>query len=129
VALAAGHRPCAECRREAYERFRGAWATAFGTADRAAEIDRRLHADRVRRDRRQVRLDARLGDLPDGAFVLADGVAHLLWQGALRAFSPAGYGAPLPIGQDEVVPVLTPRATLDVLTAGYLPQLHPSAAV
>ncbi|SFB75609.1 hypothetical protein [Tropicimonas isoalkanivorans] len=129
VALAAGHRPCAECRRKAYERFRGAWVTAVGSGDRAAQIDRRLHVDRVRRDWRQVRHDLRLGDLSDGAFVLVDGRAHLLWHGALRPFSRAGYGSPLPIERDAVLTVLTPRATLAVLKAGYTPHVHPSAAV
>src|SRR3979490_1903159 len=35
TAFAAGHRPCAECRRPDYLRFLDAWAKATGLADRA----------------------------------------------------------------------------------------------
>jgi hypothetical protein len=34
TALAAGHRPCAECRRTAFNRFRDAIATAEGTTEK-----------------------------------------------------------------------------------------------
>jgi hypothetical protein len=74
TALAAGHRPCAYCRRDAYLAFRAAWATAnaglgFGTTPRATEIDRVLHAERVGPGRAKRLYRADLASLPDGTFV------------------------------------------------------------
>jgi hypothetical protein len=71
TALAAGHRPCAECRREDFRRFQAAWRDAVGAEIAAAAIDRALHAARIDpQTRRQTRFEAALADLPDGAFVL-----------------------------------------------------------
>ena len=127
VALAAGHRPCAECRRAAYTRFRTAWSLAFGTRPRAPEIDAALHPARVTRSRAQVRHQAQAQDLPAGSFLLWQGRAHLVAGDRLLPYSPPGYGAPVarPTGP---VTVLTPRPTLAVLAAGYEPILHPTAA-
>ena len=48
--LAAGHRPCGECRYRDYQAFKRAWAAAFGgEVPGVAEIDARLHADRLAR--------------------------------------------------------------------------------
>ncbi|WP_068117138.1 hypothetical protein [Tropicimonas marinistellae] len=130
VALAAGHRPCAECRRNDYSRFRAAWAAAFGTPpQRAAEMDNRLHGDRVGRDRRQIRHDAEFAALPAGAFVLWNDAPHLVTRTALQPFSASGYGAPLPRPRYGAATVLTPRRTCACLMAGYTPALHPTAAV
>ena len=73
TALAAGHRPCFECRREDFRAFQAAWRRAFGARSEASApaIDRALHAARVEpRSRRQIRFEAALDDLPDGAFAL-----------------------------------------------------------
>src|SRR5262245_27436707 len=54
TALAAGHRPCAECRRQRYNAFCNAWRLADARGSHlptADEIDRRLHAERVASDR------------------------------------------------------------------------------
>lgn len=75
VALAAGHRPCAECRRADFNAFRA----AFGPDLSAPEIDAALHRARVDRGtRRQIRHEAPLGRLPDGGFILYEGAAHLV---------------------------------------------------
>ena len=114
TALAAGHRPCALCRREDYDRFRGPL--------RADALDARLHRERLAPPQRQP-----VADLPDGAFVLLDGAPWLVAGGALRRWTPGGYtdGAAAP----ETAPVLTPPTTLAVLRAGWdpvVPFLHPS---
>ena len=123
-ALAAGHRPCAECRRADYTRYRSAWEAAFGPAD-AKAMDRALHAARVRRNRTQIRLSRLAQDLPHGAVILRDSGPALIWHGALHGWSPTGYGPaePLPQGPQTV---LTPAPTLAVLAAGYAPQPHAS---
>ncbi len=127
VALAAGHRPCAECRRPDYTRFRAAWATAFGTVPAAPEIDRLLHAARVA-PLNTVHLthEADAATLPDSTFIRHGGIACLIQGARLLPYTPGRYGPATgrPIG---TVTVLTPRPLVAVLAAGYRPRLHPSA--
>ena len=120
VALAAGHRPCGECRRKALAAFRGAWRAAHGTGE-LAEIDRALHAGRVdSRTRAQRRYEAGAERLPYGCFVLLGGVAHVLREADALPYHAGLYGAPVarPPG---AVTVLTPAPTVAVLAAGYRP--------
>ena len=123
VALAAGHRPCAECRRADYRHFQAAWRAAFDEPPTAPTMNARLHADRVARPRHI----ASLGTLPEGCFILAGAAPALFNGGRLHPYSPAGYGPATPADPSAVVPVLTPRCTVEVLRAGYRPMLHPSA--
>jgi hypothetical protein len=132
TALAAGHRPCCECRRDDFRAFQGAWRRAVdGVAASASAMDGILHRARVEpHSRRQVRFEASLGDLPDGAFVLLAGgpSSPLLVLGdELLPWRPAGYGAPRPRPSGARCVVLTPKPTLSVLRAGYAPSLHLTA--
>lgn len=128
VALAAGHRPCYECRREAFRLFQVAWRRAHGEPATATAMNRRMHADRVCPGRLQRRHDARLGKLPDFTFILNGGQPALVLQGRLHPFVPGGYLPPVPAEPDRVVTVLTPRSTVGVLRAGYRPAIGPLAA-
>ncbi len=124
TALAAGHRPCFECRRKQALAFAEAWANAAGLADRprAPEMDAVLHAERLG-DCDTIRL----GDAPDGVMVrLADGPA-LIWGGALRPWSFDGYATPRPLNPDAKALALTPASVRAVLSHGYRPMVHPSA--
>ncbi len=48
VSFAAGHRPCAECRRESYDSYRAAWAEGLGVALPSAKlVNRQLHGERI----------------------------------------------------------------------------------
>ena len=74
TALAAGHRPCFECRRKDAEAFAEGWRRARNLNSRpfVDEMDDTLHAERL--DGRAKRLHRRaLDDVPDGAFVVMDG--------------------------------------------------------
>ena len=126
TALAAGHRPCAECRREDYRRWQAHWPGHDTSAD---AMDLVLHADRL--DGRAKRTyEAALGELPDGVLVTRGAPAPgalLLWQGALRPWSPGGYGPPERARAEERVTVLTPRATVATIARGYAVSAHPSA--
>jgi hypothetical protein len=132
TALAAGHRPCFECRRAEAQAFTAAYAEArrLRTPPRAHEIDRVLHAERL--DGRGKRRHRRaLERLPDGAMLTLSsepGAAFALRGDALLAWTPAGYGArrrrPRAIAAADV---LTPPAALAALAAGYRPRWHPSA--
>lgn len=125
VALAAGHRPCAECRHADWLAFRASWEMANGPVTDASALDRRLHAARVTRRREQVRFRAPGANLPDGAFILAEDGAALVLSGTARPFTLAGYGPPQRLPAEATV--LTPAPTLEALAAGYRPQLHDSA--
>src|SRR5262245_17522875 len=91
TAFAAGHRPCALCRREDYVRF-GELFPGPSTAD---AMDEQLHRERV--DGRGRRFhEAALEELPDGAFVLEDGEPWLVLGDELRRWTPAGYAESRP---------------------------------
>src|ERR1051326_7295832 len=93
TALAAGHRPCFECRRKEAEAFAERWRQAFRrrARPRAREMDDRLHAERL--DGRAKRLHRRkLDELPDGAFIVLDGEAFAVRGGSLLRWMPQGYG-------------------------------------
>jgi hypothetical protein len=117
TALAAGHRPCFECRRPAAKAFIAAFP---GAPSYVEAMDEALHAERV--ENRQKRLwRARLGDLPDGTMIGRAGRAYAVRAGMLSPWSFAGYGAPAPLEPDAVVDVLSPRSTVAALNAGYKP--------
>jgi hypothetical protein len=131
TALAAGHRPCAECRREDYVRFRERWAERHPLDRTADEVDVRLHAERLDSSLRQRRIhDAPLDSLPDGAFVLRDGEPYVVIGSALRLWTPRGYTARIARKSRETASVVTPRSLVEHLRAAggsALPLLHPSA--
>ena len=126
TAFSAGHRPCAECRRDDYKRFCMLWESCHGGPVNADSIDRRLHAERrANREKRTHR--AELATLPDGTFVLLDGSAWLVHGARLFAWSDRGYIASRRRPQLLDVEVLTPPAVIAVFAAGYQPAIHPSA--
>ncbi|WP_433008312.1 hypothetical protein [Kribbella sp. CA-294648] len=130
VALAAGHRPCAYCRRHDYLLYAGAWAAGRGLSERprAAAMDRQLHLERVEpRTRRQRTTIAELDELPDGAMIRFDGRPALVLDGSVLSWSWEGYASPTRPAGLRQVEVLTPPANLLVLKAGFAPLLHSSA--
>jgi len=133
TALAAGHRPCAECSRPRFETFRSLWAQAnpdlaHGTKPLATVIDQALHQERIDTLRQKVTYQEMFGALPEGSFVaLNDKQPYLLFQGFLLAWSPEGYGQRLTQQTDRVVEVLTPRSIVKTLARGYCLDIHPSA--
>jgi hypothetical protein len=131
TALAAGHRPCALCRREDYGRFVTIWYDLHPDQVGADAIDAQLHGERVTPDiRAQLYREAPLDELPDGAFVLREGAPWLVLGAELLRWTPAGYAArrPRPAGQQAVL--ITPPSLVAVLRADWqplVPLLHPSA--
>jgi hypothetical protein len=130
VALAAGHRPCFECRRNDAEAFAEHWRRThrLGVRPYADAMDEVLHRERLLG--RAKRLHQRdIGDLPDGAFVAIEAKAFVVCGDALLPWTPQGYGARAPRPRRITVDVITPPAILGVLSAGYKPRWHPSANV
>jgi hypothetical protein len=128
TALAAGHRPCFECRRKEAEAFAEHWRAAHRLHQRpyAFEMDEVLHRERLRG--RSKRLHRRpIDGLPDGAFVALGGDAFALRGDRILRWTPQGYDAQKPRPRGGTVDVLTPPAILAVLAAGYEPRWHPSA--
>jgi len=120
VSFAAGHRPCAECRRARFNAFRDAWGG--GAPLRAAEMDAELHRARVDGQGRKVTYEAPLESLPDGCFVEMNGGAWLVWEDVLRLWTPEGYTTRMRRPDQSTVTVLTPRPSVECFRRGYRPE-------
>ena len=99
VALAAGHRPCALCRRASYNAYRG----AIGFTGSADDLDRQLHAERWDGHSKLLH-ELPWCDVPVGAYVMTD-------QG------PARVDARRPSA--GVAVVITPPTSCAALRGGY----------
>ena len=155
VSFAAGHRPCAECRRADYRAFQQAWAAAPGPAGPSAsasaaptaemitarsghasptslpsakQMNARLHAERIVPGTHRRRLhELNWPDLPDGTFVL-DGDGPILVLGdATIPWTHQGYGHRRPRPATGTATVITPPSTVRVLRAGYPVQIDAAA--
>ena len=127
TAFAAGHRPCFFCRRDDANRFRAAWEEGNRVKNiRAREMDGVLHAERLERGKKRLHpLPMPVRELPDGAMVLAGEESFLIVQGVPLQWSMAGYGTADTAIENALL--LTPPSTLQAMSAGYRPVLHPSA--
>ena len=137
TAMAAGHRPCACCRRNDYTAFMAA-VRASGperSAWSAPQLDEALQAERLREKddpgcrgfTTSKRLHtAELNSLPDGVMLALDEAAQdawLLWKGALHRWSHEGYTEHVPLPADDTnVQVLTPPTLVAAIAAGFEPQ-------
>ena len=123
TALAAGHRPCFLCRREAANAFREAWAIGNRiAAPGASELDAVLHRERL--DGKRKRLHPLPGSFPDGTMLAAGPEAFLILAGKPYRWSFAGYTPAEPVHFDALI---TPPSTVAALAAGYRPVVHASA--
>ena len=130
VAFAAGHRPCAECRRERFNAFKRAWRQADPPG--ADEMDAELHparidSARIGSERRKPTYNAPLDSLPDGCFVQIDGNPWLIWRDALLLWTPEVYTRRIGKPKKSIVAVLTPRPIVECFRKGYEPVVHDSA--
>ncbi len=125
TALAAGHRPCFECRRKDADNF----ATLFSGQKKrasAATMDAALHAERlIGKAKRMHR--RKLDRLPDGAMIALDGAAFAVRGRGLLRWTPTGYLRAIPHGRGIHVDLLTPPSIVSVLERGYVPLWHESS--
>ncbi len=122
TALAAGHRPCGECRRDALI----AYKIAFGQRHAPIrEIDEALHRARLS----GARARRALAELPDGVMVQLEhgGPCWLVWRGELHRWTPAGYDTSHRLELKRVVDIVTPVPSLIALSSGYVPIVNPTA--
>lgn len=133
TALAAGHRPCAECQRARFNHFREIWAKANPETSKAARpaataMDAILHQERTVTTIQSPGFCNSVGDLPDGTFVTDDEHnAYLVLRKLMLRWTPAGYEAP---GRRDInlpLQVLTPASVVRTLGAGYPVSIHRSA--
>jgi hypothetical protein len=123
TALAAGHRPCFECRRADARSFAAAWGRAIGDdPPRAPAMDRILHAERLAPPE-----PVAVADLPAGTIFRNNDGFHLRTRDDALPWSFSGYGAPRTMPANTTVAAVTPAHVRAALAAGYRPHLHPSA--
>ena len=128
TAFSAGHRPCAECRREAYNLFKAYWLKGnpelgFNTKTPIGKIDEIIHQERIGKDKEKLTHKEPLSALPDGAFILLQEITYIKKGNHLYNWSPAGYSAPEPLPKIGEVDVLTPRSIVNAFRVGYVPQM------
>lgn len=127
TAFAAGHRPCAECRRERYGAFTRFWRHVHGEAEPGRPlprtIDRMIHAHRIRRGGIKVVYEAEAATLPSGTFFAHDRDAVLVWDDRQFNWRANGYVLRAePVA--GMVEVLTPRPVVALFHAGFRPMVH-----
>ena len=129
VALAAGHRPCFECRRGDFNRYAWLWGALRGRNRRGyvKEMDGLMHAERLNPDHSKRLHRAAFRDLSDGAFIVTEGAPHLVLGEALLEWSPGGYTRAISRPRTGKALLITPPSAVEVITAGYRPIIHTSA--
>lgn len=129
TAFAAGHRPCAECRRARFNEFRDAWSAANNWSGdskvRAPEMDKVLHQERIENERK-VTWKGKLADLPHGAMFQVGSESYAVFQDRVLAWSFEGYREASTAGLPEMVDVLTPQSVVKSFSAGFRPEFHSS---
>ena len=129
VSFAAGHRPCAECRRQSYDGYRAAWAEELGVETPSAkQVNRQLHGERIVRGSHRRRLhELPWAGLPDGAFVLLDKVPAVVVGDRLSEWTHEGYRGRRARPRRGTASVITPPSTVAALRAGYPVQIDDAA--
>lgn len=123
-ALAAGHRPCFECRRAAANQFAEIWQECLGviSGSVADGIDKTLHQQRT--SPLSNLYDHELKNLPDGTMVRSGKDCFALKNGQFHEWSGTGYKKKKTVLKNAEL--LTPRSILAVLENGYQPVWHPT---
>jgi len=129
TAFAAGHRPCAECRRGAFNNFKLYWIQAnpaygFTIKTPIRLVDEVLHTERMDALQQKKCFNENLSHLPDGSFVQWNGNAYLVKRAALHLWTPFGYTEKLQLPANTVLSALTPKSVVNAYRAGYQPQVQ-----
>jgi len=127
TAFAAGHRPCFECRRAAYNHFKTCWLQGnpqygFTPTTSMQKIDEILHRERISHGQK-ITYTAPANTLPDGTFIETDGQPYLIAHNRAWQWTPEGYGQSIPLPGATMVTILTPQSTVNAFRAGYMPQM------
>jgi hypothetical protein len=128
TSFAAGHRPCFECRRNDYNRFKTLWLKGnpqynFDEKTTIKEIDDILHQERMDDNNTKVTYEENIDTIPNGTFVLIDNKPYLVFGKNIYLWTPFGYEKGMALPNVEKLTVLTPRSIVNTFRAGYLPQI------
>ncbi len=128
TAFAAGHRPCFECRRQDYNRFKFYWLKgnpeySFNNKTSIQKIDDILHGERIDSEKKKITYDDNIKNIPDGTFVLLNKQPYLIANKLMNAWSPFGYDKIIDLPKMKKVTVLTPKSIVNAFRAGYKPQM------
>ena len=133
TALAAGHRPCAHCRRQRYNEFKRFWGIAIGLLDidtasvSSQEIDKRLHSERASRSREKILFNEKISEVPEGALIALGDEVYLVWGGHIHKWSHHGYSSAQQLpSNNQVVQVITPQTIVQMYKVGFKPLVHAS---
>jgi hypothetical protein len=127
TALAAGHRPCFECRRADTKLYCAAIERVAGGLPDAPRINMSIHLEMVRAIRHNQRERVEAQKLPPGAMIAYAGNAYLVRAAGVQRWSFNGY-KPLEFFPTRPVERLTPRLSIEALVGGYEPKLHATAS-
>ncbi len=133
TAFSAGHRPCAECRRADFNRFKAAWVEGnplymYNMKTPIGEIDEILHRERMNRNGSKSVYREKLENLPEGSFIEYNGVPYMIsHSNRVIYWTPFGYSDYNKLPPSTEVDVLTPKSVVNAFRSGYLPQTHESA--
>lgn len=128
TAFSAGHRPCAECRRNRYNEFKEKWLQAngellLGMKPTAANMDKIIHEERIQ-NKQKVTYTSTLNELPDGTMVEIKSKAYLIWKNKLYEWSFTGYSkAEIDYKENDEVEVLTPKSYVNTFLKGFVPDI------
>jgi hypothetical protein len=128
TAFAAGHRPCCECRREDFKRFKKFWLAgnpSYGFSESVAigQIDEILHGERINSQGEKVRYQEDLSNLPEGCLIDLEGSPFLVTSKGLWQWTAFGYRTLSEPPKRHMVSVLTPKSIVQSLRAGYKAQM------
>ena len=130
TALAAGHRPCAECQRGRYNEFMRCWGEGNkkllgGEKLRAPLVDAVLQRERIGPKGEKVKWKAKLGELPARVMVeMGEGKAGVVVEGGVREWGAGGYGRSTKYQVKTKVGVLTPASSVEAIRAGFTPRFR-----
>lgn len=133
TAFSAGHRPCAECRKADFNRFKAAWVQGnplymYHMKTPIGEIDEILHRERINLKGGKLTYTEKLGDLPEGSFIEYKGNPYMIGHSNnVIHWTPFGYADSIYIHPSTAVSVLTPKSVVNAFRSGYVPQINESA--
>jgi hypothetical protein len=128
TAFSAGHRPCAECRRADFNRFKAAWVQGnslymYNIKTPIGEIDEILQRERINPNGSKFTYKERLGNLPEGSFIEYNGKPYMIREpNRVIHWTPFGYTDSIKLPLTTEVNVLTPKSIINSFQSGYIPQ-------
>jgi hypothetical protein len=128
TALAAGHRPCFECRREHATEFKAAWIAGnphhgFTMKTSISEFDRVIHLERIGGEMEKIKHFRSATTLPNGSFISLEGQPYLVHNAGCYRWSPFGYEDAIALPDVDQIEVLTPNSIVNAFQAGYDPHV------